>query len=228
MWSVTLLTLFPEMFPGPLGQSLAGKASEKGLWEINAINIRDFAPPPHNRVDDKSFGGGTGLVMQPGVLGAAIEHATQGKKMKKIYFSPRGKLFNQSMAEELVKNPEMLMLCGRYEGVDQRVLDHYQFEEVSVGDFILSGGEIAAFSAKLRARPDNYIAQPTLSLSTVPIFTKAGLAPRHVDLRPFVLVSPHGIDITPGGLTRVALKKGSLVVNSSQGGGTKDSWVLDD
>jgi uncharacterized circularly permuted ATP-grasp superfamily protein len=91
-----------------------------------------------------------------------------------------------------------------------------------------SKAEIARFEQKLRARPDNYIAQPTLSLSTVPIFTKAGLAPRHVDLRPFVLVSPNGIDITPGGLTRVALKKGSLVVNSSQGGGTKDSWVLED
>ena len=88
--------------------------------------------------------------------------------------------------------------------------------------------ELAAFEAKLRAKPENYIAQPTLSLSTVPILTKAGLTPRHVDLRPFVLVSPNGIDITPGGLTRVALKKGSLVVNSSQGGGTKDSWVLDD
>ncbi len=88
--------------------------------------------------------------------------------------------------------------------------------------------EIEAFAAKLRARPDNYIAQPTLALSTVPIFTKAGLAPRHLDLRPFVLVSPEGIDITAGGLTRVALKKGSLVVNSSQGGGTKDSWVLED
>ena len=88
--------------------------------------------------------------------------------------------------------------------------------------------EIAAFAAKLRARPENYIAQPTLALSTVPILTKAGLAPRHVDLRPFVLVSPNGIDITPGGLTRVALKQGSLVVNSSQGGGTKDSWVLED
>jgi uncharacterized circularly permuted ATP-grasp superfamily protein len=91
-----------------------------------------------------------------------------------------------------------------------------------------SKAEIAAFAAKLRARPENYIAQPTLALSTVPIFAKAGLAPRHVDLRPFVLVSPEGIDITPGGLTRVALKKGSLVVNSSQGGGTKDSWVLED
>ncbi len=89
-----------------------------------------------------------------------------------------------------------------------------------------SRGELATFEKKLRARPENYIAQPTLSLSTVPIFTKAGLAPRHVDLRPFVLVSPDGIEITPGGLTRVALKKGSLVVNSSQGGGTKDSWVL--
>ncbi len=88
--------------------------------------------------------------------------------------------------------------------------------------------EIAAFAQKLRAKPDNYIAQPTLALSTVPIFTRAGLAPRHVDLRPFVLVSPKGIEITPGGLTRVALKKGSLVVNSSQGGGTKDSWVLED
>jgi uncharacterized circularly permuted ATP-grasp superfamily protein len=88
--------------------------------------------------------------------------------------------------------------------------------------------ELAQFAQKLRARPENYIAQPTLALSTVPIFTKAGLAPRHVDLRPFVLVSPGGIDITPGGLTRVALKKGSLVVNSSQGGGTKDSWVLED
>ena len=88
--------------------------------------------------------------------------------------------------------------------------------------------EIAKFEQKLRANPQNYIAQPTLALSTVPIFTKSGLAPRHVDLRPFVLVSPNGVDITPGGLTRVALKKGSLVVNSSQGGGTKDSWVLDD
>jgi uncharacterized circularly permuted ATP-grasp superfamily protein len=88
--------------------------------------------------------------------------------------------------------------------------------------------ELADFEKKLRARPENYIAQPTLALSTVPIFTKAGLAPRHVDLRPFVLVSPTGIDITPGGLTRVALRKGSLVVNSSQGGGTKDSWVLEE
>ncbi|HKX77991.1 MAG TPA: circularly permuted type 2 ATP-grasp protein [Novosphingobium sp.] len=118
------------------------------------------------------------------------------------------------------------------------VLDH--LSELVVKEVHGSGGygmligpaaskkELADFEAKLRAKPDNYIAQPTLSLSTVPIFTKAGLAPRHVDLRPFVLVSPTGVDITPGGLTRVALKQGSLVVNSSQGGGTKDSWVLED
>ncbi len=118
------------------------------------------------------------------------------------------------------------------------VLDH--LAELVVKEVHGSGGygmlvgpaaskrELAAFEKKLRAKPSNYIAQPTLSLSTVPIFTKAGLAPRHVDLRPFVLVSPKGIEITPGGLTRVALKKGSLVVNSSQGGGTKDTWVLED
>jgi tRNA (guanine37-N1)-methyltransferase len=154
MWSVTLLTLFPEMFPGPLGQSLAGKANEKGLWDLKTINIRDFAPPPHHRVDDKSFGGGTGLVMQPDVIGAAIESVIRPSSLvprktkdeRRIYFSPRGRLFDQQMAEELVKSPEVLMLCGRYEGVDQRVLDYYEFEEVSVGDFILSGGEIAAFS----------------------------------------------------------------------------------
>jgi uncharacterized circularly permuted ATP-grasp superfamily protein len=118
------------------------------------------------------------------------------------------------------------------------VLDH--LAELVVKEVHGSGGygmligptssrkEIARFAAKLRANPENYIAQPTLALSTCPIFTRAGLAPRHVDLRPFVLVSPGGIEITPGGLTRVALKQGSLVVNSSQGGGTKDTWVLED
>jgi len=127
--------------------------------------------------------------------------------------------------------------CGEPEAL-KHVLDN--LKDLVVKEVHGSGGygmligpaasrrEIARFAKKLRARPENYIAQPTLSLSTVPIFTKAGLAPRHVDLRPFVLVSPGGIDITPGGLTRVALKKGSLVVNSSQGGGTKDSWVLED
>lgn len=154
MWSVTILTLFPEMFPGPLGQSLAGKANEKGLWEINPFNIRDFSDLPHQSVDDKSFGGGTGLVMRPDVLEKAIDHAIKrdrGHKNlppapKKIYFSPRGRVFDQKMAEELVQYPEVLMLCGRYEGLDQRVLDHYEFEEVSLGDFILSGGEIAALA----------------------------------------------------------------------------------
>lgn len=159
MWSVTLLTLFPEMFPGPLAHSLAGKAEEKGLWRLNAVQIRDFATDKHQSVDDKPFGGGTGLVMRPDVLGAAIEAALTGSRKqeagmschplpatRKLYFSPRGRLFDQKMAEELVKCEEVLMLCGRYEGVDQRVLDHYGFEEVSIGDFILSGGEIAALT----------------------------------------------------------------------------------
>ena len=127
--------------------------------------------------------------------------------------------------------------CADADGL-QYVLDN--LEELVVKEVHGSGGngmligpaasrrEIAEFRAKLTANPTNYIAQPTLALSTVPVFTQAGLAPRHVDLRPFVLMSPDGIEITPGGLTRVALKKGSLVVNSSQGGGTKDSWVLDD
>jgi len=127
--------------------------------------------------------------------------------------------------------------CSEKDALDY-VLEH--LEELVVKEVHGSGGygmlvgptsskkEIADFAVKLKARPKNYIAQPTLALSTVPIFTKAGLSPRHVDLRPFVLVSPDRIEITPGGLTRVALKKGSLVVNSSQGGGTKDTWVLED
>jgi uncharacterized circularly permuted ATP-grasp superfamily protein len=127
--------------------------------------------------------------------------------------------------------------CNEKESLDY-VLAH--LSELVVKEVHGSGGygmligpaaskkELKAFERKLRARPGNYIAQPTLSLSTVPVFTKSGLAPRHVDLRPFVLMSPEGINVTPGGLTRVAMKKGSLVVNSSQGGGTKDTWVLED
>ena len=127
--------------------------------------------------------------------------------------------------------------CNEKESLDY-VLAH--LSELVVKEVHGSGGygmligpaaskkELKEFERKLRARPGNYIAQPTLSLSTVPVFTKSGLAPRHVDLRPFVLMSPEGINVTPGGLTRVAMKKGSLVVNSSQGGGTKDTWVLED
>lgn len=146
-WSVTILTLFPEMFPGPLGESLAGRAKERGTWDLKTIDIRDFGIPPHGTVDDKPFGGGTGMVMRPDALGPAIEKAKEGYKTPKLYyFSPRGQVFNQRKAEEMIKHDENIMLCGRYEGVDQRILDHYGFEEISIGDFILSGGEIAALT----------------------------------------------------------------------------------
>jgi tRNA (guanine37-N1)-methyltransferase len=193
----TLLTLFPEMFPGVLAHSLAGKALEKGLWSYEAINIRDFATDKHGTVDDTPYGGGAGMVMKADVLGAAIEFAIQssvdrvqssdschsrengnpaevatheinnisdwipastGMKdglpstinrqppTKLIYPSPRGKLLTQAKVNELVEHKNLTILCGRYEGVDERVLQKYNIEEVSLGDYILSGGEIAAFT----------------------------------------------------------------------------------
>lgn len=152
-WRATILTLFPEMFPGPLGESIAAKANAKGLWQLDTVNIRDFALPPHGTVDEKPFGGGTGMVMRPDVLAPAIEVALASRQSsvvsrdsRLIYFSPRGKIFDQRMAEELAACKDVIMLCGRYEGVDQRILDHYAFEEISLGDFILSGGEIAALA----------------------------------------------------------------------------------
>lgn len=140
-----ILTIFPEMFPGPLGQSLAGKAMEKGLWQYEAVDIRDFADKGsvHRSVDDTPYGGGAGMVMRPDVIAGAIESLPN--KQKIIYPSPRGSLLNQRKIEEFSSFDELTILCGRYEGVDQRVLDKYDIEEVSVGDYILSGGEIAAF-----------------------------------------------------------------------------------
>lgn len=146
-WKVKLLTLFPEMFPGPLAFSLAGKATEKGIFSLEAINIRDYAKDKHKIVDDKVFGGGTGLLMRPDVIANAIEAAQENfPQAKLIYFTPRGKLFNQKIAQELIETPNIIMLCGRYEGVDQRIFEKYDFEEYSIGDYILSGGEIAALT----------------------------------------------------------------------------------
>lgn len=135
------------MFPGPLGVSLAGKALERGVWSLEAVNIRDFAEDRHKTVDDKPFGGGAGMVMRPDVLGKAID-AIRAKqpRTKLIYFSPRGAVLNQEKLQELVKEEHLTLLCGRFEGVDQRVLDHYAIEEISLGDFVLSGGEIAALA----------------------------------------------------------------------------------
>lgn len=141
-WHVNLLTLFPEMFPGPLGLSLSGKALENGIWSFNALNIRDFAEGVHKSVDDTPYGGGAGMVMRPDIIEkATLSIANPGRK---IYLSPRGKPLTQGLAQELANEPVLTLLCGRYEGVDQRVLDSQEFEEVSIGDYVLSGGEPAA------------------------------------------------------------------------------------
>ena len=141
-WHVNLLTLFPEMFPGPLGMSLSGRALENGLWSYKCTNIRDYGEGVHKAVDDTPFGGGAGMVMRPDILEKALLNIKQSGR--KIYMSPRGKPLTQELVEELATEKILTILCGRYEGVDQRLLDAHDFEEVSIGDYILSGGEPAA------------------------------------------------------------------------------------
>ena len=141
-WRVNLLTLFPEMFPASLGMSLSGKALEKGLWSYEAINIRDFAGGTHKSVDDAPFGGGAGMVMRADVIESAL--LSIPKQGRKIYMSPRGKPLSQDLVTELTTEDTLTILCGRYEGVDQRILDAHDFEEISIGDYVLSGGEPAA------------------------------------------------------------------------------------
>ena len=145
---ISLLTIFPEIFPGPLQHSIAGKALDKNLFNLNLINIRDFSEDKHQTVDDKTFGGGAGMVMKPDVIGKAIDSVLEAnnKPTKLIYFSPRGQKFTQKIAQELLQHEHILMLCGRYEGVDQRIFDKYDFTEYSIGDYILSGGEMAALT----------------------------------------------------------------------------------
>jgi tRNA (guanine37-N1)-methyltransferase len=141
---VKVLTLFPEMFPGHLALGLAGKALTSGVWDIETFNPRAFAEGVHRAVDDAPLGGGAGMVMKPDVLSKALEaHKPLGRF---IYMSPRGKPLTQKLAAELSCEPLMTILCGRYEGVDQRVLDAYNAEEISVGDYVLSGGEAAALT----------------------------------------------------------------------------------
>lgn len=140
-----VLTLFPEMFPGPLGISLAGKALEDGLWALETVDIRGFARDKHRTVDDSPFGGGAGMVMRPDVLDAAIA-ASHQDSMPLIYLTPRGRLLDQTRVRSLAAGPGVTLICGRYEGVDQRLLEARNVEEVSLGDFILSGGEPAAIT----------------------------------------------------------------------------------
>ena len=141
-WKATVLTIFPEMFPGPLGQSLAGRALAQGLWILETVDIRAYASDKHRTVDDAPFGGGPGMVMRPDVLDAAIEAARTVGPL--LYLSPRGRLLDQARVEALAAGPAAAIICGRFEGVDERVLEAREVEELSLGDFVLSGGEPAA------------------------------------------------------------------------------------
>jgi tRNA (guanine37-N1)-methyltransferase len=145
VWRAIALTLFPEMFPGPLGESLAGRALKDGTWALEAVDIRRFAKDRHGTVDDAPFGGGAGMVMKPDILSDAIAAVSQ-PGMPKLLMSPRGKPFSQACARELAKGPGVILVCGRFEGIDERVIEAQALQEVSVGDFVLSGGEIAAMA----------------------------------------------------------------------------------
>ncbi len=144
-WRATVLTLFPEMFPGPLGVSLAGQALEAKIWSLQTIAIRDFGIGKHRTVDDAPAGGGAGMVLRADVLGAAIDHARESQAdAPLIYLSPRGEPFNQSLARDLATGPGALLIAGRFEGIDERVIAARNLREISIGDYVLSGGEPAA------------------------------------------------------------------------------------
>lgn len=145
-WRATVLTLFPEMFPGTLGLSLAGKALGDGTWALEAIDIRDFATGKHRSVDDTPAGGGAGMVMRADIAAAAIDagRARTAPGTPTIYLSPRGAPLTQARARALAQGPGVLLLCGRFEGIDQRALEARDVEEISIGDYVLSGGELAA------------------------------------------------------------------------------------
>ena len=156
MWNATVLSLFPEMFPGTLDFSISGKALKKGLWSLKKINIRDFSNDKNGKVDDVPFGGGHGMVLKPEALDNALKSVAYDKGPR-IYLSPRGRKFDQSFAKELSKEKAVVFICGRYEGVDERFLNHNDIQEVSVGDYVLSGGEIGAqliMDATIRLLPN--------------------------------------------------------------------------
>ena len=145
-WRATILTLFPEMFPGPLGVSLAGKALASGLWELEARDIRSSATDKHRSVDDTPAGGGPGMVLRADILAVAIDAAGVAPDRPRLLMSPRGRPLTQSRVTELAAGPGPLIVCGRFEGIDQRVIDARNLEEVSIGDYVLSGGELAAMA----------------------------------------------------------------------------------
>lgn len=144
-WRASVLTLYPDMFPGPLGTSLAGRALERGIWSLEATHIRDFATGKHRNVDDTPAGGGAGMVLRPDVVARAIDSVTEGGDARpRILLSPRGKPLTQEKVRSLKDAGGVILMCGRFEGVDQRVIDARNLEEISIGDYILSGGELGA------------------------------------------------------------------------------------
>ena len=140
-----IFTLYPEFFPGPLGKGLYGKALAEKIWKLETVNIRDYAADKHKTVDDTTYGGGSGMLIKPDILANSLDKNLNSKE-KIIYLSPKGKLFNQKLAKELSKEGTINLICGHFEGVDQRVIESRNIEEVSIGDFVLSGGESAAFA----------------------------------------------------------------------------------
>ena len=146
-WAATVLTIFPEMFPGPLGLSLAGRALQRGDWRLDAVDLRRFTEDRHQTVDDTPFGGGAGMVMRPDIVAKAADAVVAaGAVGPLVYLSPRGEPLRQQLVTELAAGPGVVLLCGRYEGVDHRVIEARGFREVSLGDFVLSGGELAAMT----------------------------------------------------------------------------------
>ena len=144
MWEAKIFTLYPEIFPGALSKGLYGKALEEKIWNLKVINIRDSAEDKHKTVDDKPFGGGSGMLLKPDVLAKSIDKNIKAKE-KIFYLSPRGKIFNQKTARQISKEKGINLICGHFEGVDERILNTRNIEEISIGDYVLSGGETAAF-----------------------------------------------------------------------------------
>lgn len=146
-WTAIVLTLFPEMFPGPLGLSLAGQALKAGVWALETVDIRTFARDKHHSVDDAPYGGGPGMVLRPDVVNAAIgDVRALAPELPLVHLTPRGRRLDQGQVQALASGPGVALLCGRYEGIDERVLDAWQPDEISLGDFVLSGGEPAAIA----------------------------------------------------------------------------------
>jgi tRNA (guanine37-N1)-methyltransferase len=141
-WRASVLTLFPAMFPGSLGQSLAGRAMETGLWSLDVANFRDFTSDRHRTVDDTPFGGGAGMVLRPDIVDAAVRSVADGRPI--VCLTPRGRRFAQVDAQRFAAGSGIILVCGRYEGIDQRVVEALAMDEISIGDYVLSGGELAA------------------------------------------------------------------------------------